>query len=132
MRLGKNPEPHLRRLRGFELCAAPRERAAAHELGTVCRVLHFLRSLPPPLSLLRSCVRWCGKSVPTNNSFEGEGNSSNRSESGCTFVSCINSIGPALLGPFSTALSSSAKTPSWPKALQSPETAGTTEGHRSC
>jgi hypothetical protein len=46
---------------------------------------------------------------------------------------CMNSISPALLNLFSAALFSSAKTTSCPKAmmLQSPETAGATEDHRS-
>jgi hypothetical protein len=45
---------------------------------------------------------------------------------------CMNSISLALLKPFSAALFSSAKTTSCPnaKVLQSPDTAGATEGHR--
>jgi hypothetical protein len=48
---------------------------------------------------------------------------------------CMNNISPALFKPFSAALFSSAETPPCPIAkvlLLSPETAGATEGHRSC
>src|ERR1700720_2348937 len=55
MPLGKSPAPHLRRLRGLEICDVQCERAFPRALATAFRALQFLHSLLLPVSRLRSC-----------------------------------------------------------------------------